>query len=77
MPIKYHCPAHEAGEPCQARNCLHTQEVGDNGEVVEMQYLFGNVIGRFAFDMLPEIMQQMVLQLCDLEYDERVFDIDS
>jgi hypothetical protein len=73
MPIRYPCPAAEAGEQCDNRLCLHAVERADDGSVVESHYLWGTILARLWFDRLPEAFQQMLFQLLDMEYIEDRF----
>lgn len=73
MPIRYPCPAHEAGEECENQAvCLHVTEVDTtNGDTEQQQYLFGTPEAMVFFQACPEIIQQILFQLCDAGYDER------
>lgn len=74
MPIRYPCPAHEAGEECEHPGCMHVTELDhETGAMEEQQYLFGTLRARILFDSLPAIVQQLLLHVCDAEYHEGMF----
>jgi hypothetical protein len=69
MPIRYPCPAVEAGEECENALCVHAIEQDGSTST----YLFGNVTALMAFHISPEMLQQAFCLLMDMEYDENTF----